>query len=372
MNPSALAPAAELTLALIRLAFGKAVDSRLFERAGDDEWDAVYRFSSRQGVLALAFDGIMSLPETLRPPKSLMLAWGVNARLSAERYRKQRYDLARLARTFADDGLRTLVLKGYGLSLFYPVPEHRPCGDIDIYLFGDYSRGNRLAERSGIPVDPPTTKHTTFRFGDSAVENHRTIVDTGRNRRHRHLETALEELAAEGAVKTSVDYPAGDAADDSDDAAAHVWLPSATLNAVYLPAHAAAHFRGGELALRTLCDWARFLEAEGAGIDRAVAGRLLKRAHLDRFAALMTSFAEEHLGLPAQGFPRPDRRLEERFGQTVFRYRESGPRTDEGVLERIGRVWSGRWRSRDVLRESFIPNLVYTSKLRRLARKRGE
>lgn len=29
-----------------------------------------------------------------------------------------------------------MVLKGYGLSLNYLKPSHRPCGDIDIWLFG--------------------------------------------------------------------------------------------------------------------------------------------------------------------------------------------------------------------------------------------
>lgn len=29
-----------------------------------------------------------------------------------------------------------MVLKGYGLGKNYPAPNHRPCGDIDIWNFG--------------------------------------------------------------------------------------------------------------------------------------------------------------------------------------------------------------------------------------------
>lgn len=37
-----------------------------------------------------------------------------------------------------------VLLKGYCLSLNYPKPNHRPCGDIDIYLCGDGDKADDL------------------------------------------------------------------------------------------------------------------------------------------------------------------------------------------------------------------------------------
>lgn len=58
-----------------------------------------------------------------------------------------------------------MVLKGYGLSKNYPVPNHRPCGDMDIYLFGDQEKADKLiAEELGIKIDNSHHHHTVFQF----------------------------------------------------------------------------------------------------------------------------------------------------------------------------------------------------------------
>lgn len=47
-------------------------------------------------------------------------------------YRKYQLAIRKLAGLYRSEGIDMLLLKGYGLSLNYPVPEHRPSGDIDI------------------------------------------------------------------------------------------------------------------------------------------------------------------------------------------------------------------------------------------------
>lgn len=44
--------------------------------------------------------------------------------------------VASLAGFYNAHGYKMMVLKGYACSLNWPRPEHRPCGDIDIWLFG--------------------------------------------------------------------------------------------------------------------------------------------------------------------------------------------------------------------------------------------
>lgn len=100
-------------------------------------------------MLAQAWDGIQFLPEAVRPSKALRLQWAVNVDRIENTYRRQERAIARLAAFYREHAIPMMLLKGYGLSLFYPVPEHRPCGDIDIWLFGRQPRG-RPAGRPGV------------------------------------------------------------------------------------------------------------------------------------------------------------------------------------------------------------------------------
>ena len=71
-----------------------------------------------------------------------------------------------------------MVLKGYGLSLNYPIPSHRPCGDVDIWNFGEYRRADKvLHDKLGITVDNSHHHHTTFTFQDQFFENHYDFIN---------------------------------------------------------------------------------------------------------------------------------------------------------------------------------------------------
>lgn len=343
--------AASRALSLVRAAFGQSPDGDLFRGMDDGEWKDVYEFSSRQGLLPLTYDGIATLPREARPAKPLLLTWGVNTEISAERYAAQVKAIESLARFYAEHGIRMFVFKGYGLSLYYPIPEHRECGDIDIYLFGDFEKGDRLISERGIHTNPENKKHTSFMFDGVMVENHRLIVNAMKNRRMNRLETLLEEMAAADSRKTAV-------------GGATVMLPSATFNALYLLAHSSSHFGGGELAVRNMCDWARFLQAEGGNIDRAVFADALKRSHLDKLCQLMTAFGEDHLELPPQGLGAPSPGLKHKFEDMVLGYKTANIPPDEKLPARIRRIWNTRWRA-GVLRESFVGQLLYVARIRR-------
>ena len=62
-------------------------------------------------------------------------------------YAKHRWLISSLASVYAKDGIRMLLLKGYGCSLCYKKPEHRPTGDIDVYLFGKQNEADDLIEK---------------------------------------------------------------------------------------------------------------------------------------------------------------------------------------------------------------------------------
>lgn len=106
------------------------------------DWTAMRTLASKPGLSAIVLDGIQSLCdkglladgramdyESKQSWVSLVLD---KYELRYEHYTKR---LAALAHFYNTHGFRLMALKGYGLGLNYPVPMHRPCGDIDIWAF---------------------------------------------------------------------------------------------------------------------------------------------------------------------------------------------------------------------------------------------
>ena len=158
------------------------------------EWDDIFRMAADQGVCAVIGDGMERLPEELRPPRELRLRWALTAERQEKRYRHQQEKAAKMAAAFAENGIRLLLLKGLGLSRDYPVPAHRECGDIDIYLFGASDEGDRLLLQMGAQPYFDVPKHSSHTWDGILIENHRTILNVRRNRNERELNALLTAL----------------------------------------------------------------------------------------------------------------------------------------------------------------------------------
>ena len=167
--------AAERLFALVRATLRNRMDdASLFEGTDAAQWREIYDLSSVQGVLAQAWDGMQLLPEAMRPPRALRLQWAVNVERIEKVYRRQERAIARLAAFYREHAIPMMLLKGYGLSLFYPVPEHRPCGDIDIWLFG---------RQPGSGAFRSTCTRSTTRRSTSTASWSRTITTLSIRRR---------------------------------------------------------------------------------------------------------------------------------------------------------------------------------------------
>ena len=176
----------------------------LFLDSTDEEWKQCHRLAVSQGVMALAWDGVMRLPAELQPPLSVKLAWAA----AVERYEKKYLHYCRtadeLSRFYAQHGISAMQMKGVGLSAIYPVPCHREGGDIDIYTYSaDKSRmsdgeANRLADSlmrlENIDVDTEhSPKHSVFYYKGVPVENHKTFLNVESYKAAGEVEKVLKE-----------------------------------------------------------------------------------------------------------------------------------------------------------------------------------
>lgn len=245
----------ELFLQLVRLGIGTG--NVLSLRFPDPiDWVAVKDLAEQQGLSAVVLDGIEKLPEQQRPPKVFLLEW-IGETLQGYEYRYDLYckAMAELADFYNSHGYKMMVLKGYACSLDWPKPEHRPCGDIDIWLFGKQKEAdNVLTKEKGVEVDSSHHHHTVFYWGEFMVENHYDFINVHHQKSNKELDLMMKELAKDDSYYVDV-------------LGEKVYLPSPNMHAFFLLRHALNHFAASEISIRQLLDWGFFVEKHTHEID---------------------------------------------------------------------------------------------------------
>ena len=221
-------------------------------------WQSVYALARKQGVLAIAFDGLMKILEQDKEfakafPQSLKLQW-INATFNIEsRYDKSKEVCSELTDKWAEQGVKTLCLKGLAFSTYYPVPNHRECGDFDCYLYDDYAKGNAIAKELGANVDDGWYKHSEIIYRKKMIENHRFIVAVRNGKKIKQLHNLLDNIARNEPRKAIFDTK--------------IEMPSVMFNALFLSHHSLIHLLSEGIRLRHILDWALLLEKEQNNID---------------------------------------------------------------------------------------------------------
>lgn len=297
-------------------------------------WERIYRMAADHGLSAVVWDGIRRLPTAEPPPRETRIRWALSAEKLEERYRHQQQTASKLAARFSEEGLRMLLLKGLGLSRDYPIPEHRECGDIDIYLYGQSDKGDRILHEIGAHLYFDVPKHSEYVWDGVLIENHRTILNVRRNRTERELNALLVRLLEK---------------DGTHGLAPGIQTPPATFNAIFLIRHAAVHFQKEGIVLRHLCDWACFLTRHWDEIDHALFRTAMEDYRMDRFADLMTAAAVEYLGAEVPG-PECEAGMLGRFMEEVLTLSPMPDKLLPRLLRKLSGPYRNRWRLREVLR----------------------
>ena len=145
--------AEQMLFALLRASLhNRQIETSYFKGVSDKDWEQCFRLAKSQGVMALAWDGILKLPSALQPPLELKLQWGIKVEAQEKKYQRYCHTIHELTSFYQKHQIASLQLKGVGLSTLYPIPSHREGGDIDIYTYSaEPSRmsdkeANRLAD----------------------------------------------------------------------------------------------------------------------------------------------------------------------------------------------------------------------------------
>lgn len=235
-------------------------------------WDALMDMSVEQGVLAWVWDGICKLPVEQQPPRQQRINWGLSVQEVWDNYQKHQDVLQEMIALCDDNHMRLLLLKGLGLSSLYPNPQSRPCGDIDIYLFDDYYKGNRVF--TGHDVER-IDKHATFLFNNILIENHYYFLEPN-TRQMRMINKYLESTLSDVCLTSSGYY---------------VFSPIANL--VFLTMHTLKHFRETKVVpYRNIIDFGMYLFRHRAIISPSMCYEALSKIKLVKGCEMLVYLSE--------------------------------------------------------------------------------
>ena len=304
------------------------------------DWTEMMHYSSDQGVLGVAFGAIEHLSAEDRPHIDFMMDWMRQITYLESINKIHKEVISEISTLLQKYDIRMLLLKGYGLSLFWPKPDSRPIGDIDIYTFGKWEETDRvICQKLGIKSNTSHHKHSELNYKGKTIENHYEFLNVHAHRSTAEIENILhEELNA---------YP--------DKEIPNLYYPSTRFNTLYLLRHSGEHFASTCMKLRLVLDWAFFVQANT--IDWQWLLQTLDRVGMKQYLAVINAICTRHLGFSSELFPElpVDEALVERSLNDIMHPEVEREKHSNLLCEisyRFRRWWKNGWKNQMVFKEN--------------------
>ena len=254
------------------------------------------RIALSQAVLGVVADVIISdetLAGMLGTAEIKPLRRFVMSNLSTSR--TWNITLQKIVQELRSEGIDPYVLKGQGIAQYYPNPDLRQCGDIDLYVGQkDYERTCEIVGAMGAAedheYDEEILKHFHTRIGNVPVEIHR-YTDVYYQKR---LDRIYQGISDEGLNAEPVMV---------DIAGFKIKTPPVDFNVFYIFNHLWHHFIADGVGLRQICDWAMLLHKYHGQINLDHLQGMLEKMGLMKQWKVFGNIAVDVVGLPKDEFP---------------------------------------------------------------------
>ena len=206
---------------------------------------------------------------------------------------RQSYRLLMLSRyvigLLKENGIDAILLKGCGTAAWYPVPELRKSGDIDL-LFKSEDETRKalqiLAQQGFVTTeDQPANHHIVCESRDSvSLELHMSLAEPfDSEKTNRFLADCQKEYFAHRRMVDCMGVA--------------FELTSDGYHAFYLLLHMLQHYVRAGFGVKLLCDWVVFWESPLSEEEKKIFLRLTQESGTFGFAVMMTRVCVKYLGL---------------------------------------------------------------------------
>ena len=254
----------------------------------EKDWKRCFDLVLQQQLLAMTFPSMAALPQEHRPSFLLWSKWMVYAQNIAAHSQHKREVVMKIGGWLAEEGLSTIIMKGFSLAVLYPQPDLRECCDIDIYSGKDYAAVNACFEKHGLEIGRADGHHVHINIDGISVEHHFALHNS---RVKNGMEGPVEVLQRLAATERRPTMLPG------------ISFPSITFTALFTAWHAHKHFLAAKIELRHVIDWALALRQLSDEKARMV-HEVKYGTPWGRFADTLTTIAIHRLQLPTDWFPQ--------------------------------------------------------------------
>lgn len=264
----------------------RPLNEEIFPGASETEWQRCFDMALEQNVLAMTFPTMTSLPKEHRPSFVLWSKWIAYAQSVAGQSQYKRHVVEKIGGWLTENGLSTMILKGFSLSALYPNPNMREFSDIDIFSGKNYDAVNACFAKHGVNVDSVDGHHAYLKVEGVSVEHHYAFTNTKVKRGLERPEDALQRLALKDQQKTAVPG---------------INFPNSVFTVIEVGNHAYGHFLQEKIQLRHVIDWALALR-QLSEQEAKTLSELKKNTGWGEFCDTLTAIAIHQLGLSQEWF----------------------------------------------------------------------
>lgn len=251
--------------------------------------EQVIEKASEQGVLSLLYDRMTDKETVSKTQKSRIGKY-------SKQIVQQNYHLLFLARYITEKLKRyeisSAVLKGSAMAAFYPVPELRKSGDLDILVSkdADLKQICRILSEDGIKKakDQHANHHMRFRTKEGIIiEIHTALTEKSGIRKtdsyqKAHQDEFVDSMIAEDCMGVSIP------------------VLDFTHTAYFLLIHMFQDFLRAGFGIKMLCDWVVLWNCERKEEQKRRFLNMVEESGIKGFACMVSAVCITYLGLNAQ------------------------------------------------------------------------
>ena len=279
----------EVTEEVQREVTGEVAEKVLEKDLTSEEWKNLVLIAKKHSVLSLLYDELSSNKEI--SVELFQYVKNISIQTVLQNY-KLLYLTNYVVKSLAPAGIVVVVLKGPSTAAFYPVPELRKSGDIDLLIAknDDFELACKILTKIGFtPVEKNhANHHEAFQTNEGImIELHTMLAKPFDSQK---INEYLRNLA--------LDY--NENIREKDLIGSTLPVAEDGYHAFYLLLHMIQHYLRSGFGLKLLCDWVVFWNRDIFEKDVDKFLDMVKNCGLEGFAERITALCIKYLGLKEQ------------------------------------------------------------------------